>query len=106
MLDLEVVAKEIAEGWRETQYMYVNYGVDALGYTVHIVDGIDVIYEYNAGNCQLDSTVVVRPGTLDAADVATLEHMAARTASEILDELGAPNVPIYRADSIRAVEAV
>jgi hypothetical protein len=68
----------------------VIYAATRFGYTVQVIDGGQVVYEYSAGNCQKESQTIVDPGSPGAVRLSQLKRWARQTAREIANERGIP----------------
>ena len=69
---------------------HVIYAATKLGYAVQVVDRGGIVYEYNAGNCGLESQVVVAPHSPNAVNLRQLRRWAKQTAGEIAQARGIP----------------
>lgn len=73
-----------------TQNRSITYGHCRWGYKVQVIADGEVIDEYSVGNCQQESTTVVRPGGPNAVPVRTLAKWSKQTALEMAKQLGLP----------------
>jgi hypothetical protein len=68
----------------------VIYAATRLGYAVQVIDRGGIVYEYTAGNCGLESQVVVAPHSPNAVKLSQLRRWAKQTAGEIAKARGIP----------------
>ena len=68
----------------------IIYAATRFGYCVQVIDNSQVVYEYNAGNCQKESSAVIDPHSPNAVKLRQLNRWAKQTAGEIANERGIP----------------
>ena len=80
----------------------VIYQADEWGYTVAVVEGSEVVYEYSATNNPLDSQ---GPVVAEGVSLETLQRWAEQTAREIAEEWGTefigPDEDMRRTGTVR-----
>ncbi len=64
----------------------VIYAATGHGYRVQVIDGGEVVYEYSAGNHQMESQAVIDPSSPHAVNLRQLKRWAKQTAHEIAKE--------------------
>jgi hypothetical protein len=64
----------------------VIYAATGYGYSVQVIDGGEVVYEYMAGNHQRESQTFVDPRSSNAVRLSQLRRWAKQTAGEIAKE--------------------
>jgi hypothetical protein len=87
----------------------VIYAATKYGYSVQVVDGNGIAYEYTAGNHQLESQTVTAPRSRNSVKLLQLRRWAKQTAQEIAEKRGVPASRVeYDADlesTLRELEA-
>jgi hypothetical protein len=68
----------------------VIYAATRRGYSVQVIDGGEIVYEYSAGNCGKESQTFIAPGSPNAIGLRQLKRAAKQTAEEIAKERGIP----------------
>ena len=68
----------------------VIYAATRYGYAVQVLDGVEVFYEYSAGNHRLDSQATTEPRSPNAVRLPQLRRWARQTAGEIAKAQGIP----------------
>ena len=68
--------------------LHVIYAANAEGYSVQVVNGSEIIHEYNAGNHAKASDTTVATNSPNALSEEELLGMASQTAHEIAKERG------------------
>jgi hypothetical protein len=72
-----------------------------------VIDDGTVIYEYTAGNCQIESKAVIDPGSPVAVSRSQLRRWAKETADQIAEERGIPTNQIeYDPDLEAELDAI
>ena len=80
----------------------IIYAVTSMGYSVQVLDGSEVVYEYTAGNCQTESQAVLNPGSPGAVSRSQLRRWAKQTADQIANEW---RIPLNRVEYDPDLEA-
>ena len=85
----------------------IIYAATQFGYSVQTINGGEVVYEYTAGNCQMESQTFVDPRSPNAVKLAQLKRWAKQTANEIAKERRIPAKMIeYDADLEAALQEI
>ena len=83
----------------------VIYAATGYGYCVQVIDGGEVVYDYSAGNHQMESQAFVDPRSPNAVRLPQLKRWAKQTAVEVSNEWGIPADRIeYDADMEAALQ--
>ena len=83
----------------------VIYAATGYGYSVQVIDGGEVVYEYMAGNHQRESQAFVDARSPQAVRLSQLQRWAKQTAGEIANERRIPASRIeYDADLEAALQ--
>ena len=68
----------------------ISYAATRHGYSVQVIDGGKIVYEYTAGNCPTESQTVLAPGSPVAVSRSQLRRWAKETADQIANEWRIP----------------
>ena len=91
--------RKLSQQKMEQAMQAVIYAATRYGYSVRVVDGVGIDYEYSAGNHQLESQTITAPRSRNSVKLSQLRRWAKQTANEIAQKRGIPaNRVEYDAD--------